>query len=459
MCYAESVQRAIDYIEEHLGEELDLSSISEEANISIAQLYRVFYALTGHPVKDYIRKRRMSVAANHLRNSKRTVEELAWDSGFESYHSFAKVFKKIVGLTPAAYRNAEIFFSFESICLYEQVSYKEDKEQTELFPDVKVIRFMPDKMYAYLHISKHEEGMENEAFRIIFEKLIASEARRYSKVRIFGYNVDLPEENGKTRYGYQVLIASEKECIVDSAITKEPFVGGLYAVRKVAALSPKTVQDGWDRLLSEWLPKSTFEIGTHQYIEEFIAYNGKVTRMNLYLPVQRKFHNEPIEVVELTEAKAFFCRGYGAQAQMVAERRLIDWYEGRSDGNWRAGEGKYYLSFHYGNKDSEEYWWENGILTAEREASALEGLEEKRIGSGSYACCVSKTYGLLTGVLDKIHRFITTNGNYRLDEERQWFAEYHTFEGMNVERDSIVKVYIPILLGESAPNEKLRKEC
>jgi AraC family transcriptional regulator len=242
-----------------------------------------------------------------------------------------------------------------------------------------------------------------------------------------------------------VLIADAKECLDDDTFTEEPFVGGLYAVRKVAALSAKTIQDGWNRLLSEWLPKSTFEIGTHQYIEEFIAYNGKVTRMNLYLPVLRKFLIESIEVVELMQVKLSFCRGYGAEAQEVAEKRLIDWYERGFDINWQASQRKYYMSFHYGNKDSEEYWWENGILTAETEAPTLEGLEEKCIGAGSYACCVSKTYGLLTGVLDNMHRWIMTNGIYRLDEERQWFAEYHTFEGLNVERDTIVKVYIPII--------------
>jgi AraC family transcriptional regulator len=447
MSYVQSVQKAIDYIEEHLDEEIDLSSIAEEAYISVAQLYRVFYALTGHPIKDYIRKRRMSVAAIHLRNSKRTVEELAWGSGFESYHSFAKVFKKIVGLTPAAYRKADIFFSFEPIRLHEQVAYKEDKEQTELFPDIKVIRFMRDKMYAYLHISKQEAGMEKEAFRIVCEKLGAVMAERNfkPKVRIFGYNVDLPEVDGEPRYGYRVLISDGEEWLAESTFTEEPFIGGLYAVRKIAAAPSETVQEGWNRLLSEWLPKSTFEIGSHQYIEEFIAYNGKVTRMNLYLPVQRKFHNEPIEIVELTETMAFFCRGYGAKAQAVAEQRLIDWYEIGSDEYWRADRGKYYMSFHYGNRDSEEYWWENGILMGGQEAPGLTGLEEKRIGSGSYACCVSKTYGLLTGVLDKMHRWIATNGNYRLDEERQWFAEYHTFDGMNVERDTLVKVYIPVI--------------
>jgi hypothetical protein len=143
---------------------------------------------------------------------------------------------------------------------------------------------------------------------------------------------------------------------------------------------------------------------------------------------------------------------------MAAEQRLIDWYERGANGIQLAGEGKYYMSYHYGNQDSEDYWWENGILTDKPEGPALEGLEDKRIGFGTYACCVSKTYGLLTGVLDNMHRWIATSGNCRLDEERQWFAEYHTFEGMNIERDSIVKVYIPILSGEGAWNETFRKE-
>ncbi|WP_079914340.1 helix-turn-helix domain-containing protein [Paenibacillus sp. 32352] len=449
MSYADSVQRAIDYIEERLDQELDLTCIAEEAYLSVAQLYRVFYALTGHPVKDYIRKRRISVAAHQLRNTDRTVEELAWESGFESYHSFAKVFKKIVGLTPASYRKAELFFSFEPIRLHDQISYTEDREQTERFPDVKVIRLLPGKMYSYLHIADHEEGMENEAFRIVGRLLSTHEVTRdvKSKLRIFGHNVELTGKGQPRKYGYKVLIADTADQTMEDAFTGEPFAGGLYAVRRIPAACPKTVQDAWDRLLSEWLPKSTFDIGTHQYIEEFIAYNDKVTRMNLYLPVQRKLHPEPIEIVELGEIKAFFCRGDGAEAQKAAEMQLIDWHTNVSHARWRKGHGKYYMSYHYGAKDTEDYWWENGILSVGPEAPALEGLKEKRLGSGTYACCVSKTYGLLTGVLDKMHRWIIANDSYRLDEERQWFAEYHLIEGSDLEQDTVVKVYIPISKG------------
>lgn len=398
MSYVSSVQRAIDYMEEHLDEELDLSSIAEEAYMSVAQLYRVFYALTGHPVKDYVRKRRMSVAANHLRNTNRTVEELAWESGFESYHSFAKVFKKIVGMTPAAYRNADIFFSFEPIRLHEQVAYMEDREHTEQFPDVKVVRMLPGKVYSFLHVSPREAGMENEAFRLAYEKLqrLAPANDSKPKVRIFGSNVDVPRVNGEPRFGYRIMIADADEWIAggDDRFAEEPFSGGLYAVRKITSAKPDIIQDGWNRLLAEWLPKSTFEIGTHSYVEEFIAYNGKITRMNLYLPVQRKHRIEPIEIVYRNETEAVFCRGYGAKAQADAERLLIDWYSRSADAERPAAHQQtYYMSFHYGNAEPDSYWWENGLLGNDRmmpEIGAFIGLERKRFGPGLYACCVSK---------------------------------------------------------------------
>ncbi|QHW32919.1 AraC family transcriptional regulator [Paenibacillus rhizovicinus] len=456
MSYADAVQRALDYIEDYLDDDeaLDLAALAEEAYASVAQLYRMFYALTGHPVKDYIRKRRMSVAANHLRYSKRTVEELAGESGFASYHAFAKVFKKIVGLTPAAYRSAGIHYSFEPIRLGEQFAYMEDKEQSERFPDIKVIRFQPGTMAAYLHISEQEAGMENEAFRIVYEKLAVNGSAVKRKTRIFGYNVDLPNVDGHPRYGYRVLVLTNEPSLPDGDFEEEPFPGGLYAVRKIAAASPETVQDGWNRLVSEWLPKSSFELGRPPYIEEFIAYNGKVTRMHLFLPVLRKRHRESIEIVRLSERRAYCFRGYGEEAQTLAEQRLMDWHAtGRADCGERrvANEDRYYMSFPYGVREAADYWWENGFISAPQElalntapTASWDGPEERRFDAGDYACCVTKTYGLLTGVLDNMHRWIAASESYRLDEGRQWYAEYRALPGMDVERDTIVSIYLPI---------------
>jgi AraC family transcriptional regulator len=63
----DTVQSAIDYVEEQLAEQLSLEEISRAAAMSVPNLYRLFYAMTGHPIKEYIRKRRTSEAACLLR--------------------------------------------------------------------------------------------------------------------------------------------------------------------------------------------------------------------------------------------------------------------------------------------------------------------------------------------------------------------------------------------------------
>lgn len=440
---SKSIQHAIDFIEDHLQEEVELSCIANKAHLSQAQLYRMFYALTGHPVKEYIRKRRMSEAANELRYSKRPIAEIAWENGFESYHSFAKVFKRIVGITPAAYRKAELIFSFEPIRLAETVAYAEQREQSEAYPDVKVIRVQPMKVFAYLHIASQEEGIEHAAFRRVFECIRALK-HTGAKIRFFGYNVDLPDIGGIPRYGYRMLLFGDERIGDDDLFEEEQFPGGLYAVRKTPASSHDAVVAAWDRLLSDWLPKSTFDRGKHQYVEEFIAYRDHIARMHLYLPVERKLRPAQIEIVQRQPVTALFSRGHGAKAQAYAERELIAWYN-RDCGFPLGRHHHYYLSFHYGCDDDEHYWWENGIAGEGLLCEEGRHIHAKILTGGLYASAVSKTYGLLTGMLDNIHRWIAVHANrYQLDEDRQWFAEYHSFEGTDIALDSIVKIYVPI---------------
>ncbi|MFC5530079.1 helix-turn-helix domain-containing protein [Cohnella yongneupensis] len=441
----ESVQRAIDYIEALLEEEIELSAIAAEAFLSIAQLYRAFYALTGHPVKDYVRKRRTSVAAGQLRYTQRSVEAIAWDSRFESYAAFAKAFKKLVGMTPAAYRRSDVFYSFEAIRLNEQVAYVEDREQSERFPDVKVVRLPPEKMLTYLHVSTQEAGIENEAFQVVYDKLYGGEtsSREHPKIRLFGSNVDL-QINGEARFGYRILASGCERLPGDRDFEATSFEGGLYAMSKVAATAPDIVQGGWNRLLAEWLPKSTFELGEHPAIEQFVAYGRNVARMNLYLPVRKKSVSESIIVVELPEQDAIYSRGCGYEAQANAEREFITWQRQRSERRDMPDEGRYYLSYHYGASGTDEYWWENGVIEAVYSDRIASNLAVKRLGAGAYAACKTRAYGMLTGVLERMHRWIDGSRDYRVDEQRQWFASYEPVAGKDVERDSVVTIYIPV---------------
>lgn len=440
---AEAVMRAIDYIEDRLGDEIDVSEIAAEAYLSVAQLYRAFCALAGHPVKDYVRKRTMSVAAQRLRHTDRSVEAIAWDAGFETVAAFAKSFKRLVGLTPAAYRRAETHFSFERIRLEERVEYDEARETFERYPDVKVVRMPPGAALCGLYVSAREAGIEEEAFRFAYEGLRLGEG---PKARVFGRNVDLPpDEDGGARFGYRICaIGGGRLPEPAGPFAEAPFEGGLYAVSKANAAAPGEAQANWDRLLAEWLPRSVFEPDDREPIEEFVSYGGRVARLNAMLPVRRRLVREPIELVLLPAQRAVFNRGEGRTAQADAERAFIE------QAKVRRQQGRYYLSYAYGAPEGESYWWENGVIAPESEAGGDEPVDpdavlaSKRWEAGKYAACTTRTYGLLTGVLERMHRWIDSHDGCEPDERRQWFAAYAPAMEGDPERDAAVTIYIPV---------------
>lgn len=440
---AEAVMRAIDYIEDRLGDELDVSEIAAEAHLSVAQLYRAFCALAGHPVKDYVRKRTMSVAAQRLRHTDRSVEAIAWDAGFETVAAFAKSFKRLVGMTPAAYRRARTHYSFERLRLEERIDYMEAREMFERYPDVKVVRIPPGVAASGLYASSREAGIEEEAFRFAYEGLRLGEG---PKARVFGRNVDLPPgDDGRPRFGYRIYaLGGGSMPEPGGPFAEAPFEGGLYAVSKADAGTPGEAQANWDRLLAEWLPRSVFEPDDREPIEEFVSYGGRVVRLYAMLPVRRRLVREPVEIVRLPAQLAAFCRGEGGTAQADAERAFI----ARERDMRRPG--RYYLSYAYGTPEGDAYWWENGVIASESEAIGGNPddpggiVATKRWEAGPYAACATRTYGLLTGVLERMHRWIESHDAYDPDERRQWFAAYAPAIAGDPERDAAVTIYIPV---------------
>ena len=141
----EIVQRAIDFIEDHLTEPLALEEIAGVAAMSLPNLYRLFHSITGHPVKEYIRKRRISEAASCLRNTDLPTFDIGYRCGFESYRAFMKSFKRCTGLTPGAYRKSRLVYSFERMILNEQTTFMGERDASVRFPEVRVTRLLPGK--------------------------------------------------------------------------------------------------------------------------------------------------------------------------------------------------------------------------------------------------------------------------------------------------------------------------
>lgn len=102
--YLRTLQRTIDFIEEHLDEPLDVRGIARHAGMSMWHFQRVFSAALGQPVMDYVRRRRLSRAAGALCSTRRNLIDIALDSGFQSQEAFTRAFKATFGITPGACR-------------------------------------------------------------------------------------------------------------------------------------------------------------------------------------------------------------------------------------------------------------------------------------------------------------------------------------------------------------------
>ena len=102
--WIEGMQRSIDYIEAHLTENPDIRDIAARAGLSPFYYQRIFGALCGMTVGDYIRARRMTLAAQALSSGGMKVIDAALTYGYDSPDSFTRAFQRFHGVTPSRAR-------------------------------------------------------------------------------------------------------------------------------------------------------------------------------------------------------------------------------------------------------------------------------------------------------------------------------------------------------------------
>ncbi len=120
--YETQIQRSIDYIEEDVMEKQTLRNLARVAGFSESHFHRVFQALVGDTVMEYVRKRRLARAAYQLSHTDEKVIDIAFEHGFQSHETFTRAFKKLFQMTPSEYRKQEI-----ETPMYYRVNVKQRK--------------------------------------------------------------------------------------------------------------------------------------------------------------------------------------------------------------------------------------------------------------------------------------------------------------------------------------------
>lgn len=130
--------KSIEFIEKHLYEKISVHEIASAAHYSTYHYSRVFKALVGDTPKEYLRKRRLTIAAKRLLTEDVGILDLALDCQFDSQEAFTRAFKALFNMTPAQYRKINEPFRL----LYKKPFCEEDLDhlQNSMTMEPEIVR-------------------------------------------------------------------------------------------------------------------------------------------------------------------------------------------------------------------------------------------------------------------------------------------------------------------------------
>jgi AraC family transcriptional regulator len=118
MSFLSDFENVLDYIEDNLTSEIDIEVIAQKMKCTTYHFQRMFSFLTNVPLSEYIRKRKMTMAAFELQNANVKVIDIAIKYGYDSHSSFTRAFQSVQGITPSKSR-------MDGVCLttYPKISF------------------------------------------------------------------------------------------------------------------------------------------------------------------------------------------------------------------------------------------------------------------------------------------------------------------------------------------------
>lgn len=266
----EGLQRMLDsmeYIESNLDNELYIDDIAAIACMSKFHFQRMFNMLTGYTVSEYIRNRRITVAAQELVNTKSKVIDVAMKYGYESPESFSKAFRKIHGISPSDAKKDS-----QSLKAYPKLSF-----QIQIKGDVEMDYKIVEKE-AFTVVGKSIRtttigGENNRKIAAFWEEsnqngFTTELAKNCGPLGLIGICMEFDKQQENLTY----LICAEKnidQIPVDWEERQVP--SATWAVFPVHGAMPDAMPRVWERIFSEWFPATGYEHAGGPEMEVYLS--------------------------------------------------------------------------------------------------------------------------------------------------------------------------------------------
>lgn len=284
------LNNAIEYIEDNLDSNIEIDEVAKVAFTSRYHFQRMFHALTGFTLSEYIRNRRLTLAGEELCSKDVKIIDIAIKYGYESPDAFTKAFQRLHGVTPSKIKKGNVTLkafpklSFQISIKGEcEMNYRVvEKEKFKVFGLEFLTTIVDNALYK--EIPEFCDKIWDDGTHLKINEFLG-----YPKMHMLhGIHYDF-KEDGSRRYmmGWEVPekeIPKEYKILEISACTWVVFEGkGLMPQNLV-------VQDIWRRIYSEWFPSSGFEQVEGPCIEKYFWDDDEYNKYTceVWIPVKRK---------------------------------------------------------------------------------------------------------------------------------------------------------------------------
>ena len=253
------LNEVIEFIEDHLTEELSLESIAEYAGVSDYHLRTVFFHLSGMTLSEYIKNRKFSKANKDLLQGER-VTDVAFKYGYHSLDGFTRAFKSWSGFLPSEVQKTGISKSFPKLSFVISVKGGNAMEykivEQPAFNLVGVSKRVPMQFEGVNNAILELAQSITEDQRKEMHALKNMEPRQIVNAS-YDSDTNFMKEEGSLTHLIGVLTTHED---VSGLLTKVPVEGSTWAVFPVEGPFPTALQDTTARTYSEWLPATDYEV-------------------------------------------------------------------------------------------------------------------------------------------------------------------------------------------------------
>lgn len=283
MEWIERLNLSLEYIEQNLTEELEYEKIAQVACCSAYHFQRMFAYLAGVPLGEYIRRRRMTLAAVELQTGDTKVIDLAVKYGYDSPTAFNRAFQGVHGIAPSAAREKGV-----ALQAFLPISFK------IMVKGAAQMEYRIEQKEAFRIVGLSAPLKENleENFQVVPQ--LWAKAAQEGVVPKLAAMMDTPIKGvlgisacvGKSWYYY--IAAASNLPLADTGFVEYTVPACTWAIFPGTGSMPDSIQTLEQRIVTEWLPTSGYEYADAPDVELYLTPDPQNATFEVWVPVVKK---------------------------------------------------------------------------------------------------------------------------------------------------------------------------